>query len=121
MNNNTQGQYQGQPQGNNQGNQPIDKGRAAIVAERYPAGNNQTKNRYATIGRATKWPGQNGESVELELDTMPIGHTGPLKVYIFWDSQQNNQTPQQSNSQAGNYNHQGQQNTPAQGRPPRYV
>lgn len=112
--NNTQGQYQGQHQhqGQNQGNQPIDKGRAAIVAERYPAGNNQTKNRYATIGRATKWPGQNGESVELELDTMPIGHTGPLKVYIFWDSQQNNQAPQPMNNQGGYAPQQGQYRNP---------
>ncbi len=115
MNNNTQGQYQGQPQGQNQGNQPIDKGRAAIVAERYPVGNNQTKNRYATIGRATKWPGQNGESIELELDAMPIGHAGPLKVYIFWNSQENNQATQPMNNQAGNYNNQGQQSAPQQG------
>ena len=112
--NNTQGQYQGQHQhqGQNQGNQPIDKGRAAIVAERYPAGNNQTKNRYATIGRATKWPGQNGENIELELDTMPIGHTGPLKVYIFWDSQQNNQAPQPMNNQGGYAPQQGQYRNP---------
>jgi hypothetical protein len=115
--NNTQGQYQGQNQNQAQPqrNQPIDKGRAAIVAERYQVGNNQTKNRYATIGRATKWPSQNGESVELELDTMPIGHTGPLKVYIFWDSQENNQSTQPMNNQAGNYNNQSQQNAQAQG------
>ena len=72
-----------------QQNKPLDKGRVACIAEKYQQGNT-TKNRYATLGRATKWPSNNqggSESVEIELDTMPINHQGPLKLYIFWDSE----------------------------------
>lgn len=83
--------------------QPLDKGRVAFVAETYASSrlgqNNQPemKNRYATMGRATLWPGDNGGApvTQIELDTIPIGHQGPLKLYIFWDSQgqQNQQGP----------------------------
>ena len=38
-----------------QNNKPLDKGRVACIAEKYQQGN-ETKNRYATLGRATKWP-----------------------------------------------------------------
>lgn len=80
--------------------QPLDKGRVVFVAEKYQVGN-QTKNRYAAVGRATKWPGDNGtENVEIELDTVPVGHQGSLKLFIFWDSesnQQNNMPPDQYN------------------------
>ena len=84
-----------------QQNKPLDKGRVACIAEKYQQGNT-TKNRYATLGRATKWPsGQQGgsESVEIELDTMPINHQGPLKLYIFWDSE-NQQNQDQSQGYA---------------------
>ena len=87
-----------------QQNKPLDKGRVACIAEKYQQGNT-TKNRYATLGRATKWPSNNqggSESVEIELDTMPINHQGPLKLYIFWDSEnQQNQdhAPQQYQGQ----------------------
>ena len=81
-----------------QQNKPLDKGRVACIAEKYQQGNT-TKNRYATLGRATKWPSnqQGGsDSVEIELDTMPINQQGPLKLYIFWDSEsQQNQDQSQ--------------------------
>lgn len=77
-------------------NQPLDKGRVAYIAEKYQSQNGD-KNRYATLGRATKWPGDNGgpENITIELDSMPIGHTGPLSLFIFWDSQQQQQSQQQ--------------------------
>ncbi|MDN3394592.1 MULTISPECIES: hypothetical protein [unclassified Pseudoalteromonas] len=84
-----------------QQNKPLDKGRVACIAEKYQQGNT-TKNRYATLGRATKWPSNNqggSESVEIELDTMPINHQGPLKLYIFWDSE-NQQNQDQSQGYA---------------------
>ena len=59
-----------------QQNKPLDKGRVACIAEKYQQGNT-TKNRYATLGRATKWPSNDqggSDSVEIELDTMPINH-----------------------------------------------
>ncbi|WCP84208.1 hypothetical protein PQE20_27405 (plasmid) [Vibrio harveyi] len=80
-------------------NQPIDKGRVVVVAEKYQTNqlgeNNQplVKNRYATVGRATLWqnrPGSNMPNIEIELDTMPIGANGAVKLYTFWDSEQNN-------------------------------
>lgn len=99
-----------------QNNAPLDKGRVAVVVEKYPTNqvNQQSsqpimKNRYATIGRATLWPSQQGSNspnVEVEIDTLPMGHTGKLKMYIFWDSdnqqnqqQQNQYQPQQQNNQ----------------------
>ena len=92
-----------------QGNQPIDKGRAVTIVERYPSKDidPQTrqpiiKNRYATVGRATLWPqkqGSNMPNVELEIDTMPVNIGGSVKVFIFWDSEQDNQQPQQSQQQ----------------------
>lgn len=111
-----------------QNNKPLDKGRVACIAERYQQGNT-TKSRYATLGRATKWPSnqQGGsESVEIELDTMPINQQGPLKLYIFWDSesQQNQdqsqgyapQQYQQAQAQAPQYDQQ-QQHAPQQNQP----
>ena len=84
-------------------NQPLDKGRVAYIAEKYQSQNGD-KNRYATLGRATKWPGENGgaDNVTIELDSIPIGHTGPLSLFIFWDSQQQQQPqhqPAQFNTQ----------------------
>lgn len=77
-------------------NQPLDKGRVTFIAEKYQSGND-TKNRYATVGRATKWPSQNGgaDNVEIEIDTIPVGHTGSLKLFIFWDSDNQSQQQQQ--------------------------
>lgn len=85
-----------------QNNKPLDKGRVACIAEKYQQGNT-TKNRYATLGRATKWPSNNqggSESVEIELDTMPINQQGPLKLYIFWESE--SQQSQTHNNQPQN-------------------
>lgn len=88
-----------------QNNQPIDKGRVAVIAEKYQSnqvGNqNQPvmRNRYATVGRATLWPceqGSNMPNIQIELDTMPLNANGPVKMYIFWDSEsQHNQQQQQ--------------------------
>ena len=54
-----------------QQNKPLDKGRVACIAEKYQQGNT-TKNRYATLGRVTKWPSSNPQggpdNVEIELD-----------------------------------------------------
>jgi len=108
--------------------QPLDKGRIAYIAEKYQSnqrdpqsGQPVNKNRYATVGRATKWANQQGESVELELDTIPIGHSGSLKLFIFWDSNNNAQqqgAPQayQTNQPQGGYPSAPQQQTahPAQ-------
>jgi hypothetical protein len=90
-----------------QNNAPIDKGRVAVVVEKYQTNQldpqtNQPimKNRYATVGRATLWPnkqGSNMPNIEVELDTMPVGQAGPVKMYIFWSSEDNqNQAPQQT-------------------------
>lgn len=84
-----------------QQNKPLDKGRVACIAEKYQQGNT-TKNRYATLGRATKWPSNNqggSDSIEIELDTMPINQQGPLKLYIFWESE-NQQNQEQSQGYA---------------------
>lgn len=95
-------------------NKPLDKGRVACIAEKYQQGNT-TKNRYATLGRATKWPSnqQGGsDSVEIELDTMPINHQGPLKLYVFWESE--NQNGQAHNNQSQNHPSQNQGYAPQQ-------
>ena len=83
-----------------QNNRPIDKGRVAVVVERYQTNemNQQTgqpvmKNRYATVGRATLWPNKqnsNMPNIEIELDTIPLGAIAPLKFYTFWDSENQN-------------------------------
>jgi hypothetical protein len=87
-------------------NQPLDKGRAVVVADRYQTGQNdqfgnpETKARYATVGRATMWPAKEGAvspRVDIEIDTMPVGVQGPVKVIVFWDS--DNQSQQQGNYQ----------------------
>lgn len=68
------------------------------------------KNRYATLGRATKWPSNNqgvSDSIEIELETMPINHQGPLKLYIFWESE--SQQNQAHNNQSQNQGYAPQQ------------
>ena len=83
-------------------NQPLDKGRVTFVAETYQ-GQQGEKKRYATLGRATKWAGQNGgpENITLELDSMPIGRIGPISLFIFWDSEQQQDNQQQGQQQQG--------------------
>lgn len=83
-----------------QNNKPLDKGRVAVIIEKYPTSqiNQQTGqpimgNRYANVGRATLWPAQQGltmPNVEVEVDTMPVGCVAPVKFYIFWDSEKQN-------------------------------
>ncbi len=90
------------------GNSPIDKGRVAVIVEKYPTnqvdqnGQPIMKNRYANIGRATLWPSQQYSSapnVEVEIDALPIGHAGKLKMYIFWESDNPNNQPTNTNQQ----------------------
>lgn len=101
-------------------NQPLDKGRVSFIAEKYQNNNGEQKNRYATVGRATKWPSQNGmgENVEIELDSVPIGHTGSLKLFIFWDSERDNQQQQTGGFQQ-QQNYQGQPQQSQHGFTPR--
>lgn len=91
---------------NQQSNAPIDKGRVSVIIEKYQTnqvdqntGQPIMKNRYATVGRATKWqPQQQGQQprVDIEIDTLTVGAVAPIKLFIFWDSeQQNNNAPQQ--------------------------
>ena len=95
--------------------QPLDKGRVVVVAEKYQTqeidnntGQPKMKNRYATVGRATLWPseqGSNAPNIQIELDTMPMGVTGPVKMHVFWDSESN----QQQQAPQGGYQQQPQQ------------
>ncbi|MDC3214506.1 hypothetical protein NQU47_18240 [Pseudoalteromonas distincta] len=99
-----------------QQNKPLDKGRVACIAEKYQQGNT-TKNRYATLGRATKWPSNNqggSDSVEIDLDTMPINHQGPLKLYIFWDSESQQNQDQSQGYAPQQYQGQYEQQPPPQ-------
>ena len=77
--------------------QPIDKGRVSCVVGQYiDKQTGQPKNRYANIGRATLWPTEPGKTmpnVQIEIDTLPLGHVGELKMNIFWDSERDNQQP----------------------------
>lgn len=91
-------------------NQPLDKGRVSVIVEKYQTnqldqqGQPIMKNRYATVGRATMWPAENGRSqpnIDLEIDTIPIGAVAPIKFFIFWDSESNQQQPQQQPQQGG--------------------
>jgi hypothetical protein len=98
-----------------QGNQPIDKGRVCVIAEKYPAQDQQgqqvMKNRYATVGRATLWPQEQGSTmpnIQIEIDTMPMGAQGPVKMFVFWDSEgQQSQQTQQPQAQQQPPQHQG--------------
>lgn len=97
---------------NQQSNAPIDKGRVSVIIEKYQTnqvdqntGQPIIKNRYATVGRATKWqPQQQGQQprIDIEVDTLPVGAVAPIKLFIFWDSEQNNnQAPQQTGGYQG--------------------
>lgn len=85
-------------------NQPIDKGRVCFIAEKFETGQMdghgmpERKARYAQIGRATKWPPQQGNNdpdIMIELDSAPIaGGIGPVRIFIFWDSRDANKNGQ---------------------------
>lgn len=104
-----------------QDRQPIDKGRVCVIAEKYQSqqqdpqtGQQLTKNRYATVGRATLWPqeqGQNMPNIQIEIDTMPISAQGPVKMFVFWnsESQQNQKTQQGGHQQQSAQQHPPQQ------------
>lgn len=89
-------------------NQPLDKGRVSVIVDKYQTnqldqqGQTIMKNRYATVGRATMWPAENGRTqpnIDIEIDTIPIGATAPLKFFIFWDSESNQQQPMKHQQQ----------------------
>lgn len=84
--------------------QPIAKGRVAYVAETYQSSeldhNRQPKekNRYATLGRVTAWPPENGATmpqISIDMDALPVGMSGSTKLFIFWDDANQQQHPQQ--------------------------
>jgi len=96
--------------------QPIAKGRVVYAAEHYPTQDRNQPNkqimkaRYATLGKATLWPNEQPHlppQVSIDLDSLPIGSTGSIKLTVFWDdptqqpqqNQQPNQPPQHSNQQ----------------------
>ena len=85
--------------------QPLKKGRLAAVVDRYQSKDPQSgqeimKNRYATIGKFTVWPSDNGsEDFSFEIDTIPIGSNGPVKGVIFFDDDQDKQTAQPQHAQ----------------------
>jgi hypothetical protein len=99
--------------------QPLAKGRVAYVAETYPSneldqnGQPKQKNRYATLGRATAWPAENGATmpqISIDMDALPVGMNGSTKLMIFWDD---------ANQQQGSYDQGGyQQGYPDQGYQP---
>ena len=111
----------------NSNNQPLDKGRVAVVMERYLSnevdnnGNQLKKNRYAVVGKATLWPskqGSNMPNIELSIDTMPFGQASPVKMYVFWNSEDNqhqdNHQSTGNNQQNSGNNQQNNQQQPQQ-------
>lgn len=75
-------------------NQPLTKGRVVYAAEFYPTNERDQSNkpkmkaRYATLGRATMWPAEQPNEppqISIDLDALPIGSNGSMKLSIFWD------------------------------------
>jgi hypothetical protein len=93
-----------------QNNQPLAKGRVCYAAEYYPTGQRDGQNkpimkaRFANLGKATLWPSEQPHlppQVSIDLDSMPIGSTGSIKLTIFWDDPtQNQQAPAPQHQQA---------------------
>ena len=88
--------------------QPIANGRLAYVSGTFQSNelgdNNQPKmkNRYATLGRVTAWPSENGSplpQISIDLEALPVGMQGSTKLFIFWD---------EPNQQQGSFNQQQQ-------------
>jgi len=101
--------------------QPLDRGRVTAKVGEYPDGQGGLKNRYATVGKATLWPTEQGKiapNIKIEIDVLPIGQTGTLEMNIFWQSedQQQGQAPQQAPQQY----QQPQQAAPQYQQPPVY-
>jgi hypothetical protein len=111
-------------------NQPLDKGRYVAVVEQYQSreldqgGQPKMKNKYLTIGEATKWPGQNGSPDYVSIKQYLNPPKLPCETKIFWDSEQQDQqqAPQQPGYQQSppQYHNQPPQHTtpPPQGYPP---
>jgi hypothetical protein len=118
--------YQNNQNNQNQSNSPIDKGRVTVVVGSYKSsqvdqqGQPIMKKRYAPVGRATMWPpgeGKTQPNIEIELETMPMGIIGTVKLSIFWDSEsQNNQNQAPAQQQSGYQTQQPQQNQNNYGR-----
>lgn len=85
-------------------NQPISKGYIKAAVDRYktndPAtGQEVMKNRYATIGRFTEWPEDNGQGSKfsIEIETLPLAaQGGPLKAFLEPEGAQQDQGYQQA-------------------------
>ena len=82
--------------------QPIAKGRVCYAAEFYPTQERDAQNkpkmkaRYATLGRATMWPAErqgDQPQISIDLDSLPIGSNGAIKMTIFWDDQNQSGQP----------------------------
>ena len=71
--------------------QPIRKGRISTPVSKFlDKTTGKEKNRFATIGYATEWQ----DGISIDLDTLPIGHSGTLHMKIFWDDDKQGQQPQ---------------------------
>lgn len=104
--------------------QPLAKGRVTYVAETYQSNeldqNRQPKekNRYATLGRATAWPAENGATmpqISIDMDALPVGMSGSTKLFIFWDD-----ANQQQSGYPQGYDNQSYQQAPQQAAPASY-
>lgn len=103
--------------------QPIAKGRVCYAAEYYPTQERDAHNkpkmkaRYATLGRATMWPSErqgDQPQISIDLDSLPIGSNGAIKMTMFWDNDQQGQ--QYAPPQDFGYD-QGQPNQQSYGQP----
>lgn len=79
-------------------NQPISKGYIKAAVDRYKTTDQQSgqevmKNRFATIGRYTEWPDDNGGSkISIEIETLPIAaQSGPIKAFLDPEGSQQDQ------------------------------
>ena len=103
--------------------QVIDKGRIVVAVDQFPEkvngqvvmiqGTNQPKmkNKWMTVGEATKWQHQDGGISETrKIYLQPVSVNGAFyEEKTFWDSESNqNQAHQQNNQQQGGYQNQGQ-------------
>lgn len=86
--------------------QPLDRGRISAKVGEYTDSQGQVKNRYATVGKATLWPTEQGKiapNIKIELDVLPIGQIGTLEMNIFWQSEDQQQGQQQQQAPAPQY------------------
>lgn len=109
--------------------QPLAKGRLAYIAETYQSNeldqNRQPKekNRYATLGRVTAWPAENGgtmPNISIDMDALPVGMSGSTKLFVFWDDQQQQTGHPQEPQSFGSWGNAPQQPAPPQHQAPGY-